>query len=387
MNKPSVVGLGVVSAYGSSLEEYFGGLLGGKSVLQPSDCLDIVGDTSPRAVAVPALSGYDSPDEKIMAMGTMAIKSALADWGGTLTGRERVGFVVGSGLGLTDQLYDRYGNNGDKSYLSSLGARLAAACSIECETVYIGNACCAGSQALCFGADLLESGDLDIVIAGGIDVLSPTAYAGFLRLNAIDAVACRPFDKDRRGITVGEGAVFFILTKLDGSAGNAGKVYCRLAGSGVSNDAYHTVQMRPEAGEIIHAMETALSSAGLEKKDVGVIIAHGTGTVLNDKIESAAIRKFFGKYASDIYVTAPKGAIGHTGGASGAFGFLTAIGTIIYGKVPPVQNLQNVDPDCELRLVQGSFVECEQKAVMVDTFAFGGTNVVIICEKIPEDVL
>jgi 3-oxoacyl-[acyl-carrier-protein] synthase II len=248
------------------------------------------------------------------------------------------------------------------------------------ETFTISTACSAGSQAISFACDLLASNYCDQVIAGGIDSISKTAYAGFLRLLSLDESGCHPFDKNRKGIMVGEGAAFFLLRKKPEKKYPL-KVYAALKGHSVTNDAYNIVQMRADGAQVKRAMTEALKIAGLEKEHIDLIVAHGTGTQLNDRTEAAIIYDFFQGKTAGLSITAPKGALGHTGGASGAFGLLTGICAIQHQMVPPTVGLNNLAPEIQLAIVKDAPLRRPVQNVMVNSFAFGGTNVILICGK------
>lgn len=373
-----ISGLGIVTPYGNTLEDYFEGLLSKKKVEDVVDFYSSVKLDNPTGVKTNIPKDIKCPEEKILYMGEQAIKSALKDWDGNLKTVGRIALVYGSGLGLSDQLSDEYNTLDNTSYLSTLSEKLGKRIGLECEVIYIGNACAAGSQAISYAMDLLHCKCFDMVIAGGIDILSQMAYTGFLRLNAIDKSSCKPFDKNRKGIVVGEGAAFFILERSKINREN--KVYCSLAGAGITNDAYHVVQIDKSGTEIKRAMEQALGYAGLKKEIVDVVIAHGTGTLLNDRTESEIFREYFKEHLWKLAIMSPKGAIGHTGGASGAMGVLTAIGCIKNKCVPPVLNLVDKDLSCQIPVVYPNYKIHQCETVMVNAYAFGGTNVVIICK-------
>jgi len=381
-NNICITGLGVVSAFGNTLESFREGIYRNKSEADKITDVHIL-----KNIEIPVIkSRFEQSENRLLAMSTEAILSAIKDRGKELAGdKSRCCLIVGSGMGLADQYY----HNKDFKGYNFLASDLSRNTGLHCDAVYIGNSCAAGSQAISYGMDLIRLGKYDIVVAGGVDILSQAAYAGFLRLNAIDLQCCRPFDKKRKGISIGEGAVFFVIEKENKESGEPnkhdGRIYCTLLGSGVTCDAFHTVQMDPEGRGAIKAMEQAVLSSGIGKEEVGLIIAHGTGTEQNDRIESYIINEYFGEYAKDIYITAPKGAIGHTGGASGAFGVLTAICAITEkeGIIPPICNLTEPAPECDINVVMncGIISAFSLDTVMVNAFAFGGTNVVIICGK------
>ena len=376
-----ITGIGAVSPYGDTYQQFVDGIMRSGISKTPIRSFCNIGYPNPEGIQVVLPDFCNTPEERILFMGERAIRAAITDWAGDLNRYRRIGMVIGSGLGLTDQLYPGYGPDHDEHYLARLDQLLSARTGLNCESIYISNACSAGSQAISYGMDLLEADDFDLIIAGGLDGLSQSAYAGFLRLYSIDPGGCRPFDKDRKGITVGEGAAFFVLENETTALREGRTIYAGLAGAGITNDGYHIVQIKPDGQAIVAAMDQALAFAGLAKEAVDLIIAHGTGTPLNDKTEAQLISSYFQDNTSDFRVTAPKSAIGHTGGASGAFGLLTAVGAIQTGRIPPVYHLQNMDPDCSIPLAAGEAGNAEIRHVLVNTFAFGGTNVIIVCTK------
>jgi 3-oxoacyl-(acyl-carrier-protein) synthase len=386
MNKPDkhdvcVSGVGIVSAFGDTLEYFIKGMNSNKS-----DFTYISDEYILKNNQIPVLKSScqpesKTPEDRILSMGNKAIHDALKDRNSDcLPSIDRICLIIGSGMGLIDQYYYDGNKYNESGYFYSLAEKLSEISKLNCEAVYIGNACSAGSQAISYGMDLLKSERYDLVIAGGIDILSQAAYAGFLRLNAIDLDGCKPFDRRRKGIAIGEGAVFYTLERRENVEFNE-NIYCSLTGSGVTCDAYHIVQMDPDGKEAIRAMDQALSFSGLKKEAIDLIVAHGTGTAQNDKIESQMINQYFADHASELYVTAPKGAIGHTGGASGAFGVLVAIGAFSTGIIPPICNFEEPDPECNVSIVLESSIKHDIKLAMVNAFAFGGTNVVVLCKK------
>ncbi len=377
----AISGIGLMSALGNSLDDFFNGLIECKNVLGNITVFDNSKFKNPvgAQISLGCLSSY--PEERILEIGETAIRDAIKDWGGCLSAYKKIALVVGSGLGLIDELYHKNINE-DVNYLSSLGDRLLERTNIGGTAIYIGNACSAGSQAISYATELLTYGDYDLVIAGGIDIMSQTAYAGFMRLNAIDNNKCKPFDKDRKGIVVGEGAAFFVLEKVCNTEKTfVNNAYCYIIGCGTTNDAYHVVRMKDDGVAIEKAMEQAIQQSQLSKNEIDLVIAHGTGTILNDRIESSAIHRYLMDSLDSVSVMSPKGAIGHTGGASGVMGILVAIGVFVYGIVPPVLNLSEVDPLCDIPLVYKQPKFHRADVAMVNTFAFGGTNVVVLLKK------
>lgn len=375
-----ITGIGVVSAVGNTLADFTEGI---NRFQHP-----FIRQSNPHIfknnrIPVSPAQGIDTadPEKRLLSMGKSAIQDALHTRGGTsLPDMRRMCLIAGSGMGFTDTYFEDPSKYDNPEYLSSLAHTLAQITELHCDTVYIGSACAAGSQAISYGMDLVQAGIYDLVIAGGVDILSRAACAGFLRLHAIDPDGCRPFDANRQGIAVGEGAVFYTLERRESCAEHR-SIYASLPAAGITCDAHHIVQMAPDGAEAVRAIEQAISRAGADKTEVDCIVAHGTGTIQNDKLESQMIRSCFGGHAEHIYVTAPKGVLGHTGGTSGAFGLLTAISTFTAGKIPPIANLEKPDPACSLRLVTQQSVPYTVKLAMVNAFAFGGTNAVLLCRN------
>ena len=380
-NDVCISGIGVASVFGDTLDEFIKGMNNSKSESTYISDEHILKDKQIPAFKAPFQAESENSEARILSMGKKAICDVIKDRNSEqLPNVDRICLIVGSGMGLVDQYYYNENKCSDPDYFGSLADKLSTITDLNCDAVYIGNACAAGSQAISYGMDLLKSDRYDLVMVGGIDILSQAAYAGFLRLNAIDLDGCKPFDRRRKGIAIGEGAAFFALERRNCIEPN-GNIYCSLPGSGVTCDACHIVQMNPDGKEAIRAMDQALFLSGIEKKDVDLIVAHGTGTTQNDKIESQMINQYFEDHVSDIYVTAPKGAIGHTGGASGAFGVLVAIIAISTGMIPPICNLEEQDSECNVSLVSECDFKHKVKLAMVNAFAFGGTNVVILCKR------
>jgi 3-oxoacyl-[acyl-carrier-protein] synthase II len=355
--KVYISGIGIRSLVGNTLKEFFNALRRGDSVSQKNpDFTGVSGELR----------------EKLIRLSVEAIHEAIADWGGNIHAEEKVTISLGSGLGYTD---DFIGLPSDIS-LSQYASDIEKNVGFHAKVVYFSNSCCASSQAISYAADLIGYGLCNMVIAGGADIWSLIAHAGFKRLNALDPKGCNPFSADRRGISVGEGAVFFVFT----SEPQRHK-YGRLAGYGITSDAFDLVRMDQKGQAIITAMEQAVQMSGAHRRKIDLIVAHGTGTIQNDQIESIVLSRFFEGCEQCLHIIAPKKVIGHTGGASGAFGVLAAVGCFLYNCIPPGFLLSHNRSENELPVIR--FDECysECKVILVDCFAFGGTNIVLLLER------
>lgn len=240
--------------------------------------------------------------------------------------------------------------------------------------VVVPTACAAGNYAVAIARDWLQSGRVDMVLAGGVDPLSTVTFTGFGRMFAIAPDRCRPFDKNRKGITPGEGAAMLVLETLQSAKARGAKIYAEVAGAGFSCDAYHPTMPHPDGMGARLAMERALHDAGLNHDVVDYISAHGTGTPANDKIEATAIREVMGDHASQVAVSSIKSMIGHTMGAASAIEAVACALAIDTGAVPPTINYETPDPECNLDVVPNQSRSKTVTVALNNAYAFGGNN-------------
>jgi 3-oxoacyl-[acyl-carrier-protein] synthase II len=244
------------------------------------------------------------------------------------------------------------------------------------------SACASGAEGLAMGADMIRSGRADVVIAGGAEAcIHQITVAGFaqsrtlsLRNEAPDR-ASRPFDIDRDGFVLGEGAGVLILESAEHAKARGARIYGKLAGSGITSDAYHITGNHPEGIGQINAMTQAIRDAGLSPTDIGHVNAHATSTVVGDIGEAVAIRKAVGDH---VVITAPKSSFGHLVGGAGAVESIATLLSIYHGIIPATRNLENQDPKVELDVVAGEPRKLELNAAMNDSFGFGGHNVALV---------
>ena len=246
-------------------------------------------------------------------------------------------------------------------------------------------ACAAGTIAVAEAFHTLRRGDVDVVLAGASDaaltpyLMSSLANAGALSTAEGDpSTLSRPFDAGRTGFIPAEGAAMLVLEPLERALARGAHVYATIASVAISCDAYHVTAPDPAGAGAELALRGALDRSGMDASEIGAVIAHGTGTQLNDASEAAAVKRVLG---TAPHVTAPKAVLGHGLGAAGAFS--VAIGALVAdrGLVPPVMNLDNPDPACDVNLVRGAAATLEQPGVIVDAFGFGGQNAVIALRR------
>ena len=245
----------------------------------------------------------------------------------------------------------------------------------------IPTACAAGNYAIGYACDLIKLGRADIMLAGGSDPFSKVAFVGFSRLNAIAPDICQPFDKDRKGLLVGEGAGMLVLESLEGALARNANIYAEILGYGLSCDGYHITIPHPEGDGVTSAMEKALESAKIKPEDVQYMSAHGTGTVANDKAETISIKKVFGEHAKKLAISSIKSMLGHTMGAASAIEAVACALAIKEGVVPPTINYETKDPECDLDFVPNVKREMQVDIAMNNAYAFGGNNSSLILKK------
>lgn len=232
------------------------------------------------------------------------------------------------------------------------------------------------SSALSVGQayDLLRRGRADVAVTGGADTLSLLTFAGFNALRATDVAPCRPFDRERAGLSLGEAAAILVLEPLSRARARDARVYAELLGYGVRCDAHHMTAPHPEGDGAYRTMRDALSMARVDAADVGYVNAHGTATPLNDRSEALAIRRLFGPDRGSPWVSSVKGAFGHCLGAAGAVEALACVLSLHHGIVPPTLHWENPDPECDVDCVPNHARERRYDVALSNSFAFGGNN-------------
>lgn len=242
------------------------------------------------------------------------------------------------------------------------------------EAITLSTACAAGNYAIGHAYDLIKLGEADFMLCGGVDSLSRSALAGFYRLGAIAPVACQPFDANRQGILIGEGAGMLFLESLESANARGARIYAEILGYGLNCDANHITA--PEPQSIANCMRLAHANAGISPADVDYICAHGTGTRLNDAVEAVAIREVFVDRRPPT--SSIKSMLGHTMGAASALASVACALAIHYEFIPPTINFLTPDPECDLDCVPNKARMACLNIVQNDSFAFGGNNAITI---------
>jgi 3-oxoacyl-[acyl-carrier-protein] synthase II len=397
----AVTGLGVKSPAGCDLESFWQNLLGGRAMAAPITAFDASALPVRFACHVPDFDpvAYLGPKEsrrvdRVAQLGFASAIDALRDAGDPGADPARCGVVAGTGIGglstLEDQekvLLDR-GPSRVTPFLVPMMMPNATPALVAMDLGWTGpnlcvaTACAAGTNAIGEGVRLIRDGTADVVLAGGAEaVVTPIAISAFARMGALSGRhdeperASRPFDADRDGFVMGEGAAFVVLESLERAVGRGARIYGEVTGYGRNADAYHITAPSPGGAGAAACMQLALDDAGLSPTDVGHINAHGTSTPLNDVSEAEAIVKVFGDTPPPV--TSTKGVTGHLIGAAGAVEAVASFLAMRDGVVPPTANHERTDPDIALDVVAGAPRE-RQGPVLSNSFGFGGHNATLV---------
>jgi 3-oxoacyl-[acyl-carrier-protein] synthase II len=245
--------------------------------------------------------------------------------------------------------------------------------------VVILTACAAGNYAISHALDTLRFDGASVMLAGGSDAFSRITYTGFARLGAIAPERVQPFDKNRKGMIPGEGAAVLVLEPLAAAMARGARIYAEVAGYGLTCDAHHMTA--PQGDGAARAMQIAMADAGIEPADVGYISAHGTGTAINDRVETAAVKQAFGDVAYRVPMSSIKSMLGHTMGAASAIEAAACALAVRDDRLPPTLNLETPDPDCDLDYVPNAARSQTVNVAMNNAYAFGGNNASVIFRK------
>lgn len=392
-----ITGLGVVSPIGVGTDSFWQSLIAGKNGIAPITAFDTseypcrsggqVRDFVPEEhLSADAIKRMGEASQFAVASAKMAVKDAGLN--GDIV-PERAGVVLGTTngeVGVIERISELWIKDGYENINPQLIAQypmhlisgnVASEFGFEGPIAMVPNACSAGNWAIGYATDLIESGVVDVVLAGGCDSLSRSAFVGFNRSLAMAPQMCQPFDKNRKGLMVSEGAAVLVLESLEHARRRGADIYAEVAGYGVSCDTYHITGPHPEGKGAIKATENALQASGLSPDDIDYVSAHGTGTKPNDKVETLAIKKVFGERARRIPVSSIKSMIGHTFGAASAIEAVACALTIRNGVLPPTINYFEPDAECDLDYVPNVARDHKVEALLSNSYAFGGNCAVL----------
>jgi 3-oxoacyl-[acyl-carrier-protein] synthase II len=332
-------------------------------------------------------------------MALAAALEALADAGLdplTADQADRTGVVIGGGAGgmlECEPVYADYLENGpDRMPVSAFAGFSCASSADHIAThLHLGGpkttfmtACSSGATAIGYARDLIRMGAADRIVCGGTEPLCRITYAAFNALQAVDPEYCKPFDKDRNGMSLGEGAGILVLESLAHARARRATIYGEILGYGISCDASHMTAPDPTGRGAIQAMRRALADAGCGPGDVDYINAHGTATPANDRMEARAIQTLFGIHAPRVPVSSTKSMIGHTLGAAGAIEAVACILAIEQSFIPPTIHHHIAEDDCTLDVVPGTARQADIRVALSNSFAFGGNNTCLVLGRCRE---
>jgi len=404
-----VTGMGAVAPNGNSVSEYWDALTAGQSGIDHITYFDttdfpvkIAGEVSnfdpEQYFERKEVRKLDPFSVYALVASNEAIKMSGLDAGGF--DPQRAGVMLGCGIGgITTLLAEHVvlQNRGARrispffvtKLISNIaGGQIAIKWDLRGPNQTVTSACASATDAIGLALRLIQSGSADIMVAGGTEAtICDLPLAGFSTIRALcnaadpPQSASRPFDKDRGGFVMGEGAGILVLETEKHAQSRGATIIGELAGYGSTNDAFHVTQPAEGGAGAVKAMQLAIEDAGAEPEEVDYINAHGTSTPYNDKNETAAIKTVFGDHARKLKISSTKSMTGHLLGASGGIEAIAALKTIEKQTIPPTINYTTPDPDCDLDYVPNTAEETQVNSVLSNTFGFGGHNAVVFMRK------
>ena len=404
-----VTGMGAVTALGLDTESTWTGVVNGRNGVKAIEHFDASAFSTRFSASLENFSteGYLEPrDAKRMDLfiqyGMVAGIQAMRDSGLEITeaNQDRVGCNVGAGIGgiglieKTSLLMNKSGPRKISpffvpgSIINMVAGNLSIEFNLRGPNLAMVTACTTGTHSIGLGARLIAAGDADAMLVGGAEMgTTPAGLGGFAAARALStrnddpATASRPWDKDRDGFVLGDGAGVMLIESLESAKARGANIYAEVVGFGMSGDAYHMTSPPEDGRGAALSMRNALTSAGMNADAVDYINAHGTSTPAGDVAETLAIKSVFGAHAHNVAVSSTKSMIGHLLGAAGAVEAIFSTLAIRDGVAPPTINLTNPDDGCDLNYVPGVAQERDIRVAMSNSFGFGGTNGTLIFKK------
>lgn len=404
-----VTGMGAVTALGLDTESTWTGVVNGKNGVRAIEHFDATAFSTRFSASLQDFSteSYIEPrDAKRMDLfiqyGMVAGIQAMRDSGLEITeaNQDRVGCNVGAGIGgiglieKTSLLMNKSGPRKISpffvpgSIINMVAGNLSIEFNLRGPNLAMVTACTTGTHSIGLGARLIAAGDADAMLVGGAEMgTTPAGLGGFAAARALStrnddpATASRPWDKERDGFVLGDGAGVMLLESLESAQARGANIYAEVVGFGMSGDAYHMTSPPEDGRGAALSMRNALTSAGMNADEVDYINAHGTSTPAGDVAETLAIKSVFGNHAYDVAVSSTKSMIGHLLGAAGAVEAIFSTLAIRDGVAPPTINLTNPDDGCDLNYVPVTAQQRDIKVAMSNSFGFGGTNGTLIFKK------
>jgi len=409
-----ITGMGCVTPLGIGRQNFWDGLISGKSGIRRIQAFDVSKSPVKIAAEVPDFDweAQISPKDRrhvprTVPLALAAAREALEDAhlltnDLSLDERRAIGVQLGTGgggLAFTEQQYE-YWYVGPTSKASvytipasthgGLSSELSMAFGLRGLSHIVSTGCTSSTDALAYAAEHIAVGRQEVMISGGVDApIAPGILAGFNLMTVLTNEwndepqrASRPFSLNRSGMVLGEGAWIYVLEELEHARKRDTKIYAEITGYGATCDAYHRVRLAEDGNEPARAMKLALKDAGVEAKDIDYVNLHGTSTLLNDRIETSALKLAFDGHAARIPMSATKSQIGHPQGASGSAGVGAALCAMHTNMIPPTINLDEPDPDCNLDYVPNQAREANVRVAVCNCIGFGSKNSALVIQRI-----
>jgi 3-oxoacyl-[acyl-carrier-protein] synthase II len=405
--------MGCVTPLGIGREKFWDRLVAGNSGVRKIQSFDVSNSPVKIAAEVPDFdweAQLNPRDRKhvprTVPLALAAAREALEDAklftnDLALDDRRSIGVELGTGgggLAFTEQQYEYwYVGPTYKASVYTIPASTHGGLSSELSMAFglrglshiVSTGCTSSTDAMAYAAEHIAVGRQDVMISGGVDApIAPGILAAFNLMTVLTSEwndepqrASRPFARDRSGIVLGEGAWIYVLEELEHATKRGAKIYAEITGYGATCDAYHRVRLAEDGDEPARAMKLALADAGREAKDLDYVNLHGTSTLLNDRIETSALKLAFDGYAARIPMSATKSQIGHPQGASGAAGIAAALCAMQRSRIPPTINLDEADPACDLDYVPNQYREAEVRVALCNCIGFGSKNSALVIER------
>lgn len=403
-----VTGLGAITPIGNSVEEFWNGLKAKKVGIGPITAFDTaeykaklageVKDFDPKQYMDPKAARRM---ERFSQFAVAAVKEAMEDSGIDMTKEDpfRVGVSVGSGIGSLQAVEREHKKLLEKGpsrvnpllvplMISNMAAgNVSIQYGLKGKCINVVTACATGTHSIGEAFRSIQHGEAEVMIAGGTEAsITPIGVAGFTALTALSTSedpmhASMPFDINRNGFVMGEGAGIVVLESLEHAQARGAKIYAEISGYGATCDAYHITSPEEDGSGAAKAMEYAIVDAGMKPEDVDYINAHGTSTHHNDLFETKAIKLVLGDHAKDVKINSTKSMIGHLLGAAGGVEFITCVKSIQEGFVHATAGLENDDPECDLDYTKGEGVSMPVNCAISNSLGFGGHNATLLVKK------
>jgi 3-oxoacyl-[acyl-carrier-protein] synthase II len=409
MRRVVITGVGVVSPLGLDIESTWQGLIAGRSgigTITRFDPSDFASRIAGEVKGFDPLTFVDRKNarkmDRFIAFAVSASDQAAANSGLEInsSNRHRVGVFIGSGIGgfeTIEREHEKFLREGPKkispffipaSIINEAAGQVSIRLSAAGPNSATCTACAAGCHAIGDSFKIIQREDADAMVAGGSEAaITPMGVGGFSALKALSThndepeKASRPFDAERDGFVVGEGAGILVLEELEHARRRGAKILAEIVGYGTSADAFH-ITLPPEDGNgAVRAMAAALADAGTEPRDIDYINAHGTSTLPNDRIETLAIKTLFGDHARKVAISSTKSMTGHLLGAAGGLEAAVTVRVLVEQIMPPTINLDHPDPECDLDYVPHTARRGEIRYALSNSFGFGGTNGALLFKR------